>query len=207
MTDHTIAHALVAAQKAHKRKPADFYPTPPEVTRALMDELTLINPVTIWEPACGDGAMSEVIQSYGHEVTSTDLRPDGGYGQGGVDFLDINDDLEVDWIITNPPFNLAENFIRQALRHTPNVAMLLSNQYWHAKGRLALFEDHPPAYVYPLTWRPAFLEKERGKSPMMNVMWVVWRKNALDVTQYKPLCKPVQKSTKSGTTMFEDILG
>ena len=25
-----------------------------------------------------------------------------------------------------------------------------------------------------LTWRPAFLEKERGKSPLMDCMWVVW---------------------------------
>lgn len=196
---HTLADALVKSQKLHKRKPADFYPTPGDVTQALLDFLQIPAPASIWEPACGDGAMSEVLKANGHEVYSTDLREDSGYGEeGGLDFLRYQPDpptgipitaVYSDWIITNPPFSVAEEFIRKALSLTPNVAMLLSNQYWHAATRLNLFRDHPPAFVLPLTWRPAFLEAERGSSPMMNVMWTVWQEG-LNNCVYRPVPKP-----------------
>lgn len=198
MTEHTIATALVKAQKAHKRKAADFYPSPPDVTVALMEFLQLPPEQFIWEPACGDGSMSRVIEAYDQNVLSTDLREDSGYGQGGVDFLTFDTDPKAgipysavynDWIITNPPFNLAEAFIRKSLSITPNVAMLLSNQYWHAATRKRLFDDHPPAWVLPLLWRPAFLEKERGKSPMMNVFWIVWKEGQHDA-RYRLLTRP-----------------
>lgn len=218
MTEHTIATALVKAQKAHKRKAADFYPTPPDVTAALMEFLSLEPGKYIWEPACGDGAMSEVIKGYGHEVYATDLREDSGYGQeGGLDFLHydlhpltgLRSQDYIDWIITNPPFNLAEAFIRKSLSITPNVAMLLSNQYWHAATRKRLFDDHPPAWVLPLLWRPAFLEKERGKSPMMNVFWVVWQEGQYDA-RYRLLPRPESPpdySTKSTLDPeLEDLL-
>lgn len=201
MTEHTIATALTKAQKAHKRKAADFYPTPPDVTRALMDFLAIGLDKVVLEPACGDGSMSRVIEGYGNRVLSSDLR-DGPeiYGLPGRDFISPESDAftGVDWIITNPPFNLAEAFIRKALSITPNVAMLLSNQYWHSSRRRDLFEQRPPAFVLPLLWRPAFLEKERGSSPMMNVMWVVW--NTSTDTRYRLLSRPRAMSP------FEDLL-
>lgn len=202
--DATYASALVKSQARHARKPADFYPTPPDVTEALMQFLQLPSGQFIWEPACGDGAMSRVIERHGHNVLSTDLREDGGYGIGGEDFLTFNSASETgipysavynDWIITNPPFNLAEAFIRKALSITPNVAMLLKSQYWHAAGRLPLFRDHPPSDILALTWRPAFLESERGRSPLMDVIWVVWgRTPALDgCARFTPVPRPKMK--------------
>lgn len=196
---HTYADALVIGQRAHARKPADFYPTPADVTEALLQFLKLPPEQYIWEPACGDGAMSRVIERHGHQVLSTDLREDSGYGEGGIDFLAFDVDppsgipfsaVYNDWIITNPPFNLAEAFIRKALSITPNVAMLLKSQYWHAARRLALFEEHRPSWVLPLTWRPAFLEAERGRSPLMDVIWVVWQGKA-NFTDFQPLRRPV----------------
>ena len=186
--DHTYASAIVGAQKTHKRKEADYYPTPPDVTEALMQFLKL-PPTSIWEPACGDGSMARVLARHGHDVISTDLRPDSGYGRGGIDFLGA--DGEAQWIITNPPFNLAHAFIVKALSITPNVAMLLKSQYWHAASRHDLFLGHQPSWILPLTWRPAFLEAERGSSPLMDVMWVVWRDGDLPgLTQFTPLPRP-----------------
>ena len=186
--DHTYASAIVGAQKTHARKVADFYPTPPDVTFVLLNFLDL-KPCTIWEPACGDGAMSEVLKYAGHNVLSSDLRYDSGYGMGGADFLKAESDGSVDWVITNPPFSMAAQFIEKALSVTPNVAMLLKSQFWHAKKRQPLFEKHPPAWILPLTWRPSFLEKERGSSPLMDVIWVVWTKDATE-TRFKPLLRP-----------------
>lgn len=223
MTEHTIATALVKSQKAHKRKAADFYPTPFDVTQALLDFLQLPPGTYIWEPACGDGSMSAVLKAAGHEVYSTDLREDSGYGEeGGLDFLKYDaappSGIPIgavfnEWIITNPPFNLAEDFIRKSLSITGNVAMLLSNQYWHAERRRDLFSAHTPAFVLPLTWRPAFLEAERGKSPMMNVFWVVWREGH-DGCRYLPLPRPrnlpeiiLDKAVQKRDDPFADLLG
>ena len=172
------------------RRESDFYPTPPEVTHALMKFLKLDVSV-VWEPACGDGHMSEVIKSYGHQVVSTDLR-NTTYGNGGCDFLTTN--LQCDAIITNPPpFHIADKFIEHAVPKAYTVAMLVKSQYWHAAKRIALYRDLPPAYILPLTWRPDFRFDQRvageKANPLMDVMWVVWRWFETDA-KYIPLARP-----------------
>lgn len=185
---HTIASAITTSLKIHARKPADFYPTPPDATQALLNHLKLPRGTTVKEPACGDGAMARVLTKAGFVVDASDLREDSGYGTGGVDFLK-RPGKPAEWVITNPPFNLSVEFIQTSLKLTPNVAMLLKSQYWHAASRLALFHEHRPAEILPLTWRPAFLEAERGSSPLMDVMWVVWRKGSTG-TSFTPLKRP-----------------
>jgi hypothetical protein len=158
-----------------ERRVLDHYPTPPDVTVALMDFLKL-KPCRIWEPACGDGFMSNVLKSYGHTVIETDIR-ETTVCKKPINFLHAN--INCDAIITNPPFNLSEEFIIHALNHAPVVAMLFKSQYWHAKKRTSLFNQHTPAYILPLTWRPDFLFDTRqvgGKksAPTMEVCWTVW---------------------------------
>lgn len=211
MPEHSIADAVVTSMKRHKRKPADFYPTPADVTHALCQWLDLGQGIQIWEPACGDGAMAKVLLHYADSVIATDYREDSGYGYGGVDFLkqpeDPDEKLSPDWIITNPPFNLALDFIRHALTFTPNVAMLLKATYWNAAGRAKFFSDHPPAWILPLTWRPAFLEAERGSSPLMDVMWCVWKANSEGQTKFTPLLRPkVVTDLSRGEPEYVDFL-
>ena len=179
---------LANASKTTARRALDFYPTPPEVTHALMRFLNLKDIHLAWEPACGDGSMSDVIKEYVPEVYSSDIE-NRGYGDEGIDFLTCG--YHCDAIITNPPFNLSEEFIKHALAHSDTVCMLLKSQYWHAKKRTKLFKDHPPAYVLPLNWRPDFLYKEQCKSgaPTMEVHWTVWL-NGASQTQYCILEKP-----------------
>lgn len=194
VAEHTYASAIVGAQKNYARKPADFYPTPPDVTHALLDFLQLPAGTTAWEPACGDGAMSCVLEARGFKVRSTDLREDSGYGVGGVDFLAQapTPETRCDWVISNPPFKHAVDFIRCALSHAPNAAMLLKSQFWHAQGRLSLFEELSPEWILPLTWRPSFLEKERGNSPLMDVIWVVWMNGTTTTgTKFRPIRRPI----------------
>ena len=183
MKGGTLANSSVTT----KRRELDFYPTPPDVTVALMEFLNLDENMTIWEPACGDGAMSEVLVRYAHVVHATELREDGGYGVGGVDFLQTI--KPVDAIITNPPFNISEQFILHSLGQAKIVAMLLKSQYWHAKKRTSLFEQFPPAFVLPLNWRPDFTGGERGGAPTMEVAWTVWIQGQTD-TRYQILRRP-----------------
>jgi hypothetical protein len=167
------------------RRALDYYPTPPDATVALMEFLKL-EPCFIWEPACGDGSMSKVLESYGHTVCSSDIQQNC-YGIGGCDFLTV-EPMDVDAIITNPPFNQSQAFIERSLKMANVVAMLLKSQYWHARKRLELFEQHPPAWVLPLTWRPDFLGGEKGGAPTMEVHWTVWIKGNPD-TRYRLLKK------------------
>lgn len=182
---HTVASAIIGSQRVHARKPADFYPTPADATWVLLNHLKLPPGTRVKEPACGDGAMSRVLQAANLDVRSSDLRIDSGFGVGGVDFLK-EPGGSADWVITNPPFNVAAEFIEQALLVAPNAAMLLKSQFWHARSRIELFERHTPSEILPLTWRPAFLEKERGSSPLMDVIWVVWRRGGTGVPSTGP---------------------
>lgn len=221
MTDATIASAIVQSMSVWERKPADFYPTPHDVTVALDRFLIrrgLIRPgERILEPACGDGQMAAVLDHAGYAVTASDLR-EGGYGLQGIDFLAADwGQGQYDWLITNPPFNLSVEFILKALSICPNVAMLLKSQYWHAATRLPLFDQVVPNFNLPLTWRPAFLAAERGKSPLMDVSWVVWtdrdkaRSWALPEydgiewdTAFRPLPRP--KDSLEPPSVFEVML-
>ena len=187
------ASQIMGGNGAKARKASDLYPTPPEVTVALMRFLKLPAGTDIWEPACGQGDMVEALRNCGMLVYGTDIR-------SGQDFLKTYaphyTDKSIDWIITNPPFSLADEFIRHAAEIGKPFAMLLKAQYWHAAKRAQLFREIPPSYVLPLTWRPDFLFKERngkkGASPLMDVMWCVWLTPQMQGVQtvFKPLVRP-----------------
>lgn len=181
---------ILANKSAKDRSVTDFYPTPENVTIALMDYLQLPINTRIWEPACGEGHMSEAIQKCGYPVISTDLHK-GLYGLGGKDFLTTELPKNCDWIITNPPFYLAEQFIKRCIEHKLPFAMLLKSQYWHSAKRRKLFENYKPKAVLPLTWRPDFLFGKKGGSPTMECIWTVWSGCADENTIYLPLKKPL----------------
>jgi len=183
-----VANAIISSYKKWERKPADLYPTPVDGTESIIEVLKAMKrpdgtPIkTIWEPACGDGRLARVLEWHGFTVISTDLREYPGYGYGGLDFLTETpgakwgwDMPEIDAIVSNPPFSLAEEFIRRALTFTPNVVMLLKQTFWNVGGRSkGLWVDHTPDLELKLTWRLAFLKSERGNSPLMDCMWNVW---------------------------------
>lgn len=188
---NTSSH--IGAGKIEDRNHLDFYPTPSDVTIALMDFLKLPKG-KIWEPACGDGAMAKVIERYGHLVWPTDIR-DTEYSWLKHDFLATEVPYCFDAVITNPPFNNAHKFIKEALRHSNIVCMLLKSQYWHAASRVTLFNKYKPSWVLPLTWRPDFTGEGASQ---MDVLWTVWMKDD-QVTKYMPLHKP-----RHQTNLFDD---
>lgn len=159
----------------YARRERDLYETPEWVTKALIPHLPR-RPETIWEPACGNGKMQGVLtahfDTYGSDVAF------------GTDFL-LERSLptaEADAIITNPPYDLATEFIEHALRLMESVggivAMLLRTDFDHAKSRSHLFRDCPAfAKKVVLTKRIVWFEPEpgaKGKSPSFNHAWFIW---------------------------------
>ena len=174
-----MSGAIAEAMRKWARKPADLYPTPVDCTYSLLPHIAPLLPAKakVWEPACADGQMVKPLQEFGYNVMATDLRPEVKCGKGGVDFLGPDTSYHkqnYDAVITNPPFKAADQFIRRALEVAPVVVMLLKAQYWNTRNRKALFRETRPCMELNLTWRPAFLAQERGNSPLMDCMWVVW---------------------------------
>jgi hypothetical protein len=75
---HHDIRTLVGARK--NKVANDFYPTPEIATVKFLEQEKFVG--EIWEPACGDGSMSRVIERYGYLVKSTDLIY-RGFGRGG----------------------------------------------------------------------------------------------------------------------------
>ena len=170
----TLGAAMAGGNPTLGRVKDEFYPTPNTCTIGLMElEQHFIRSHTdcVWECACGDGKMSDIIDEYGFTVISTDLV-DRGYGSQ-MDFLATTAGKEKVAIVTNPPFNLAPQFIEHAIGYfeVPYLALLLKSTFWHAKRRLPLFRKYPPSVIYPMTWRPDFMN--RG-APTMDCSWMIW---------------------------------
>lgn len=168
----------------------DYYATDPRAVEVLLQNEYFQDADAIWEPACGEGHISEVLQTAGFAVLSTDLV-DRGYGFGGEDFLN-NTAPDSSWpghIITNPPYKYAKEFVEQALRLVApgrKVAMFLKLTFLEGQGRRELFRDHPPKTVYVSSAR-----LECGKNghftgaSAVAYCWIVWQKGHAGPTLIK----------------------
>lgn len=164
-----------------EREPDEFYPTPPEPTRAFLHaEIDRLNEFGgVWEPAVGDGAMAREMSALGLIVFGSD-SVDRGCGAEIRSFYEYEAPMERA-IVTNPPF--AEcgwgNGKARWLKHALDVLdveymALLLNWTWPGAGGLAPFwAEHPPARVYLMRWKIDFTGQ--GAPPMLNA-WFVWDK-------------------------------
>jgi len=170
-----------AAHNARPRRlPNEFYPTPPEATRALLSVEAFDG--DIWEPACGDGRIAKVLTDHGHAVIGTDLH-DYGFGVAGVDFLRERCP-RAKHIVTNPPYGwgLADRFVRRALALTREtggkVAMLLNMASLCHPRRTDEWREMPPARLYAIDDIVCWPEDRYGPPPRYftkhRYVWAVW---------------------------------
>lgn len=144
----------------------------------------------IWEPACGDGRMSDVLLGAGYTVASTDLY-DRGYGTAGIDFL--MQSHVVDNIVTNPPFKLAEEFVTRALRLARRKVAIFCRLAWlEGQGRYErIYSVTPPVRVHVFARRVAMTRGgdptlgANGAGGMMPFCWIVWDRAHVGPTELK----------------------
>ena len=177
--------ALAPPDYADAREENDFYPTPPEPTRALLraeGEAIRAHGSTVWEPAVGDGAMAREIVRSGFAVTSSDIVDRGWPMAQRASFFDCP--MLAPVIITNPPYfaiNARDSggaWVRRQAELGVRYSALLLNWDWPAavqNGLAQTLADHPFARVYLCRWKIDFTGK--GAPPQRNA-WFVWDANA-----------------------------
>ncbi len=165
------------------RRVDDFYPTgQPDAIRALLayDGNRIRECGTVWEPACGDGALVREIRSAGIPCSASDLVDRGCPDSWQADYFTCMRSRSKA-IITNPPFNLinARDGKGAWLRHTlampgwDYLALLLSWDWPAARqnGLGALLDAQPFSWCYLMRWKLDFTGE--GSPPQRNA-WFVW---------------------------------
>jgi hypothetical protein len=123
--------------------------------------------------------MAKVLEEYFRKVQASDAYY---YGYGHVrDFLtEPYGSHSFDWVITNPPFRLAEDFVLRAhkvARH--GVAILARTVFLESVGRYSgIFRDNPPTKFAQFTERVPMV---RGRldakaTTATGYAWLVWEK-------------------------------
>ena len=160
----------VMAQRNEAPNSLDDFPTPPWATRALLEHVlgrrALVDR-TVWEPAANRGYMVHPLQGYGADVRGSDIFDYGagfpvfdflglagahlGFSSGAPPFPEVLSRGRVDWIITNPPFNCLNDWIRTALAVTRiGIAMFARTQVLESLGRYESIFD--PLITPPGCW-------------------------------------------------------
>lgn len=201
-----------------KWRALDFFPTPPWAARAgaeLIGELEnrrgmSIGTMTAWEPACGEGHISQPIAEYFASVFASDIHAYGYPDAARFDFLTVADYppencLAAEWIITNPPFLKAAEFVERGLRVAKRgVAVLCRQAFLESERRFKLIFGGPLTVFAPFiervpmqlgSWDPA-------ASTATAYAWFVFHKAA---TQIAPIVIPIPPGTKARLTKPDDV--
>lgn len=179
---NSIYKTLGASNHTVKEREAnDYYATEPKAVELLLEQEKFSQ--WVWECACGEGHISEVLKANGYYVFSSDLIDRGYEGTEVIDFLTATKN-ELD-IITNPPYKFAKDFVEHALNISPEgtkIAMFLKVQFLEGKERRKLFEKYPPKVIYVASGRllcaknGEFEKMRQGGGSAVAYAWFVWEK-------------------------------
>lgn len=175
--------SAVMQQRVEPHDSLDHFPTPLWAARALCEHVAPLSGYAVWESACGDGGMARALGEYASAVVASDVH-DYGWGHLVRDFLwpDSADGLPwIDWVVTNPPFRLAEQFAYQGNRIARHgVCLLVRTSFIEGIGRYErLFSVNPPAIVAQFTERVPMVKGrlDPEASTATSYCWLVWHRD------------------------------
>ncbi len=188
----------------------DFFPTPPWATRALCTHVIGDHwrNWSVWEPACGEGDMARPLREFFKRVHASDIHDYSVTGNAWcqdrvIDFLWPGSESPciaaqgVDWIITNPPFRLADQFVRRGLELAKvGVAVLVRTAFLEGIARYQeLFSVTPPYIIAQFTERLPMVKGriDQEAASATAYCWIVWRKHhpkyVPTILQWIPPCR------------------
>ena len=155
----------------------DFYATDPEAIKDFLDQLKkdgIILPKIIHEPCCGNGNISLVLESYGHQVISTDYKD---YGYGKIkDFFELE---KAPCILTNFPYKNQVDFIIWGLKISTKLICLTRTQFLSGKNKQIIYKQNHLKYIYQYVKRIKVFpggKKELARG-MVDYCWLYFNNN------------------------------
>lgn len=181
-------YTTINPSSKEKRREHDLYPTPEGLVKAIFNEAYFsykLPNIKILDVGCGEGVWGKVAREKFPKATivGVELRKElksqenvPCYDQMylGEDFLAANTLYPRDWqlekydlIIGNPPYHLAEEFIRTSFKYLFNgdaaVVFLLRQAFLASMKRYnGLWKDHFPSKILTCSRRPSFYHADTG---------------------------------------------
>lgn len=145
---------MSATNRGSKVISQEFYPTPDYTIESILKEIDFTKVNSFTEPCRGEGHIYNKVNvpnKYYAELSE------------GIDYL-TTEMPNVDLILTNPPFSLAQEFITKARTEAKCVIMLQRLNYLGSQARKAFWNSNPPTHIFVLSKRPKFIAKCNNKS-------------------------------------------
>ena len=122
---------------------------------------TIPEDITIWEPTdFGESKITSFFKELGFNVISTH--------KNNFDFLKDKADFNFDFIITNPPYTLKNEFLKKCYEYDRPFALLLPLTTLEGVERGKIFKEHDVRLII-LNKRINFLNQK--KSNWFNTSW------------------------------------
>ena len=160
---HNIKHRIIAN---------DIFMTPPKLAKELIDIVPIESGDTILDSAKGEGAFFNAFPEGTHKFWCENRE--------GIDFF--KEERKFDWIITNPPYSILDNWIDHTAKHSNKGFCLLINTHSITPKRVQEIEN----YGFSITkihlskvfrWYgiAAFIVCEKGHKSILSYDRVVWK--------------------------------
>jgi hypothetical protein len=158
----------------------DFYVEPEWVSRRLFEVESF---ESVWDPSCGSGRIVQSARLHGIPALGTDIVRRSKYCSKAVDFFTIRHVARRS-IVSNPPFAVAEAWVRHALglvdRVDGKLALLLPSNWIQGNARSRWLSKTPLVRVYFICPRPSMppgylaLSKAPPRNGTTDYGWFVW---------------------------------
>lgn len=182
--------SLVGGSPVRGRVENDFYATPISSVIDLINKenFNIKNTDIVLEPCVGMGHIIEGLKIKYNDVNyrAIDIFNYGYPNTEVQDFLTCNINYKPKYIITNPPFKFAEEFIRKSLSVLDDdgiCCMFLKIQFLEGQSRKEFFKEFPPKKIYVFSKRQNPMRNgketdENGKkwNSTMCFAWFIWEK-------------------------------
>lgn len=177
----------------YARAAMDFYRSPWGVIDPLINHFPDLSAGAVYEPAAGDGRLTDQLIDHGCKVIASDLNTwgqvSGVEGDAcphitpGIDFLEL-DSLPAGtrWLVANPPYVLAQQFAEHALHlGAERVHLLLKASFLNAKHRNDLRERlvKPLIQMGRLKMLPPGV-KDKGMTPTLDFAWFTFQQQSVN---------------------------
>lgn len=164
---------IMTSKQTKPRAENDFYPTPIKLATDIVWEYANgFNGMTVLDPGCGDGSFGYAINFVlednvsridGVDIVERKLQEEELNPYKKIyyeDFLTFKNKIDYDLVIGNPPYSLAEEFVRKSidcLDDGGRILFLMKLAFLESKKRTrGLFKELPPSHVHVLAGRPSF---------------------------------------------------